>query len=143
GVPEAAITKAFTMRGVVPEFLDACARDVLATGARVVGFTTSFSQNLAALALSRLLKQRAPGIRVVFGGANCDGPMGAALHRSFPWVDVVVRGEGGRGLPQLVDYLLDGGPIRPQPGLCYREDGRPVAIDQSAAGMVPMDDVPR
>ena len=46
---------------------------------------------------------------------------GAALHRAFPWVDAVVRGEGERVFPGLVKDFLAGGPCRPQPGLCYRD----------------------
>ena len=81
-------------------------------------------------------------VAVVFGGANCDGPMGAALHRAFPWVDVVVRGEAEIVLPDLMRDLCEGRPVRPQAGLCYREDGRSIAIDQQGGPPVPMDDVP-
>jgi len=41
--------------------------------------------------------------------------MGAALHRAFPWVDVVVRGEAERLLPDLVRDLIAGNRIRPAP----------------------------
>ena len=52
--------------------------------------------------LGLLLKQRAPDIKIILGGANCDGAMGEALLRGFPWIDAVVRGEaepvfGGSG----------------------------------------------
>jgi ribosomal peptide maturation radical SAM protein 1 len=141
GVPEAEIAKARIMRALVPGFLAGIRDAILAAGPRVVGFTSAFNQNVPSLVLARMLKLADPSVTIVFGGANCDGPMGAALHREFPWVDVVVRGEGERVLPGLVRDLLGGGPVRPQPGLCYREGERSVGIDQPGPS-VPMDEVP-
>ncbi|MSP62210.1 MAG: RiPP maturation radical SAM protein 1 [Myxococcales bacterium] len=135
------IARAIAMRALVPAFLARAVDEILAAQPRIVGFTSTFSQNLAALATSRLLKTRAPSLRVVFGGANCDGPMGAALHRAFPWIDAVVRGEGEPVLPSLVRDLLAGGPIKPQPGLCYRDGERSIAVAQTGSTMA-MDDVP-
>ena len=94
-----------------------------------------------ALALARRLKARRPDVHIVFGGANCQGVMGAALHRAFPWVDAVVRGEGERVLPGLVKDLLAGGPCRPQPGLCYRDGERSVAVPEGG-DPVALDDGP-
>ena len=142
GVSEAEIAKALVMRALVPGFLERSVGQILAAAPRVVGFTSAFNQNVPSLVLAQLLKLADPSLRIVFGGANCDGPMGAALHRAFPWVDVVVRGEGERVLPELVRDLLEGRPVRPQPGLCYREGERSIAIDQPAAPTVPMDEVP-
>jgi len=109
-VAERDIDVARRFRALVPSFLDRCT-DALATAApAVVGFTTGAQQTVASLALARKLKARLPGVRVVLGGANCQGEMGAALHRAFPWVDAVVRGEGERVLPGLVKDFLAGGP---------------------------------
>ncbi len=94
GTPQDLISLAVKIRSLVPEFLDSCVEDVINTAPTVVGFTTTFGQNVPSLVLSKLLKQRDPSLKIVFGGANCDGPMGEALHRNFPWIDVVVRGEG-------------------------------------------------
>ena len=40
-----------------------------------------------------------------------DGPMGAALQRAFPFIDVVVRGEGEPELAELMRDLLGGGEV--------------------------------
>jgi len=45
----------------------------------IVGFSTTFQQNLASLALARSLKTQWPELCVVFGGANCEAEMGARL----------------------------------------------------------------
>lgn len=142
GLPEEDLAKAIAMRALVPAFLESCAQQILDAAPRVVGFTSVFTQNVPSLVLAKLLKARDPSLAIVFGGANCDGPMGAALHRLFPWVDVVVRGEAERVLPSLMRQLCDGRPVRPQAGLCYRESGRSIAIDQNGADPVPMDEVP-
>jgi ribosomal peptide maturation radical SAM protein 1 len=143
GVPQASIRKALAMRALVPAFLQECADKVVAARTQVVGFTTTFNQTVPSLVLAKILKRRDPSLTIVFGGANCDGPMGAALHRAFPWVDVVVRGEAEGVLPGVVKDLLSGGPVRPQPGLCYRDAaGRSVAVPQGDGGTLPMDEIP-
>jgi ribosomal peptide maturation radical SAM protein 1 len=142
GVPEAEVGRARTLRALVPAFLERAADEILAVGPRVVGFSTTFSQNVPSLVLARMLKRRQPSLAIVFGGGNCEGPMGAALHRAFPWIDVVVRGEAERCLPGLVRDLVAGRGVRPQPGLCYRDGTRTVVIPQSGAATVAMDEIP-
>lgn len=142
GVAEELIAAAKRARRLVPEFLDACAGELLAARPSVVGFTTTFGQNVPSLVLSKLLKQRDPSLKIVFGGANCDGPMGAALHRAFPWVDVVVRGEGERVVAQLMLDLLGGGKVRRQPGLCLREARRRVVVEQTPAAAASLGETP-
>jgi ribosomal peptide maturation radical SAM protein 1 len=138
--PREILAKAARMHKLVRPFLDLCVEDVLSMSPRIVGFTTTFSQNVSSLVLAKLLKSRDPSIHILFGGSNCDGPMGEALHRAFPWVDTVVRGEAERVLPQLIKDLSTGG-VRAQPGLCYRENGQRVVIDQEGSD-IPMDEVP-
>lgn len=130
------------IRALVPSFIDACVADLLARRPRIVGFTTTFSQNVASLVLAKRLKQADPSIQIVFGGGNCDGPMGEALHRTFPFIDVVSRGEGERVVPRLFRELLEGVPITPQAGLCYRKDGQSVAVSSAGAELFPMEQVP-
>ncbi|MFG2064599.1 RiPP maturation radical SAM C-methyltransferase [Micromonospora sp. NPDC048871] len=114
------------------DFLDDLADGIAASGPAVVGLTTTFQQNTASLALARRLKARAPEITIVFGGANCDGRQGAALHRNFPYVDYVVRGEGDRALPLLLEVIGGTGDPAGVPGLCWRDrDGASRANPQA------------
>ncbi|MFF2472889.1 RiPP maturation radical SAM C-methyltransferase [Streptomyces sp. NPDC058066] len=78
-------------------------------------------QNVPSLALAGELKRRRPGLTVVFGGSNCDGPMGHALHRNHPFVDHVVRGEGEYAFPALLRHLDADTPPADVPGLCWWE----------------------
>jgi len=141
-ISEEAVATAVKMKRFVPEFLTAAADELLAGKPRIVGFSTVFQQNVASLVLAKILKARDPSLTIVFGGGNCDGPMGAALHECFPWVDVVVRGEGERVFPEVVLDTLAGRAVRPQPGLCCRVDGRSVVVPQENKPQVPMDEVP-
>jgi ribosomal peptide maturation radical SAM protein 1 len=141
-ISEDAVMTAIQMKRFVPEFLTAAADELLAGKPRIIGFSTVFQQNIASLVLAKILKAMDPSLTIVFGGGNCDGPMGAALHECFPWIDVVVRGEGERVFPEVVLDTLAGRTVRPQPGLCYRVDGRSVVVPQETTPQVPMDEVP-
>ena len=139
---EEAVRTAIQMKRFVPKFLAMAADEVLAGQPRIVGFSTVFQQNVASLVLAKILKTRDPSLTIVLGGGNCDGPMGAALHECFPWIDVVVRGEGERVFPEVVLDVLAGRSVRPQPGLCYRVGGRSVVEPQANKPQVPMAEVP-
>jgi ribosomal peptide maturation radical SAM protein 1 len=91
---------------------------------RVVGFTSTFDQNVASLSLAKLIKDLYPQVKIVFGGANYDGEMGLEQLRAFPWIDYVVVGEGEQVFPPLVHRILrpDEGSI--PTGVAYREDGQ-------------------
>ena len=138
------IAQLLEMRSFAAGFLTDAAAEVLASDPDVVAFTSTFMQNVPSLALARRLKQLRPGIRIVFGGANCDGTMGAALHRNHPFVDFIVRGEGEAVFPALLDRLASGGGFADVPGLCWWDGDRSIANAQTAhpvaPGMIPSPD---
>jgi ribosomal peptide maturation radical SAM protein 1 len=109
-------------RGQVEPFLDRCLADLPWQRYRIVGFSSVFQQQVPSLALARRLKQRYPHLYLVFGGANCEAEMGAALFRSFPFIDAVCTGEGDLAFPELVEGLLRGRGVRDIPGLLLRSD---------------------
>jgi ribosomal peptide maturation radical SAM protein 1 len=88
----------------------------------IVGFTSMFQQHNASLALARRLKRASPSTFVVFGGANCEGVMGAETVRSFPFVDAALSGEGDLVFPQLVRRILDRSTLSGLPGVRCRTD---------------------
>jgi len=59
------------------EFVEACYRSVDWDAYDVVGFTSSFQQSMASLALARRIRVDHPDIFIVIGGANCQDEMGA------------------------------------------------------------------
>ena len=129
-------------RAEVPAFLDQWTEEILARAPRVVGFTTTFVQTIPALALAHRIKARAPDVKIVLGGGNCDGPMGEALHRTYPFVDVVVRGDAERVAPPLFADLLAGRPVGGYPGVCARAGDRAHVRPQEAGALPAMEEVP-
>ena len=90
----------------------------------VVGFTSTFDQNVASLTMAKLIKDLYPHVRIVFGGANFDGEMGLEHFRAFPWIDYVVVGEGEEVFLPLVKHILTGKEDIIPPGVAHRQDGQ-------------------
>ncbi|MFD9094912.1 RiPP maturation radical SAM C-methyltransferase [Streptomyces collinus] len=130
---------AVDMRPYAAGFIDLCASVILADEPDVVGFTSTFMQNVASLALARELKHRRPGLTVVFGGSNCDGPMGHALHRNHPFVDHVVRGEAEYAFPALLGHLAGGTAPVDVPGLCWWDGAVSRANTETRRTVAPAD----
>jgi ribosomal peptide maturation radical SAM protein 1 len=91
---------------------------------QIVGFTSTFDQNVASLSMAKLIKDLYPQVRIVFGGANYDGEMGLEYFRAFPWIDYVMVGEGEQSFPSLVRTILDGKEDAIPAGVAYRRDGK-------------------
>ncbi|MFF7749801.1 RiPP maturation radical SAM C-methyltransferase [Streptomyces sp. NPDC007971] len=133
------VDTALAMRPYAAGFIAACAAEVLAAEPDVVGFTTTFMQNVSSLALARELKRLRPGLTVVFGGSNCEGPMGHALHRNHPFVDHVVRGEAEYAFPALLGHLEEGTAPADVPGLCWWDGHRSRANTETRRTVAPAD----
>jgi hypothetical protein len=99
------IAKLSAARALAPAFVDEWATRLIADDSLLVGFSTTYSQNTASLCLAHRIKELSPATPIVFGGANCEGPMGAALQRAFPWIDVVVNGPGEKPLLSIVEAI--------------------------------------
>ncbi len=89
--------------GILDELIDAHGLDQ----SQVVGFTSTFSQNLASFAMARKLKERNPAIITVMGGANCETPMGEVIARNAPHVDFVFSGPALRSFPLFVQNCIN------------------------------------
>ncbi|MGE0472895.1 MAG: RiPP maturation radical SAM C-methyltransferase [Nitrospirales bacterium] len=110
-------------RTIAPQFLTWALTTVDWDQYDVVGFTSTFDQNVASLSLAKLIKDVYPDIRIVFGGANFDGEMGLEQFRAFRWIDYVVSGEGEHPFPQLVKRILLKQETDIPPGIVHRKDG--------------------
>jgi ribosomal peptide maturation radical SAM protein 1 len=103
------VAAARAVREKAASFVDRCAREVVASGASVVGCSSTFVQHTASLALLRRVRELAPATITLLGGAACETVMGRATHRSFPWVDFVVSGEADDLIAKLCRVLLEKG----------------------------------
>ncbi len=91
---------------------------------RIVGFTSTFDQNVASLSMAKLIKDLYPHVTIVFGGANFDGEMGLEHLRAFPWIDYVVVGEGEEVFLPLVEKILTNQDGPAPPGAASRQEGQ-------------------
>ncbi|HZR00098.1 MAG TPA: RiPP maturation radical SAM C-methyltransferase [Chloroflexota bacterium] len=118
--PPAVVADVVRARAGRRAFVEECVRRIRAARPRVVGFTTTFHQTCACLAVAQRLKQEPDPPIVVFGGANCEGEMGVQLVQSFPWIDYVCTQEGDLVFPELLRRLLGRGDPRTVPGIVGR-----------------------
>lgn len=116
---------------VLPAYIRRCVSDIEWNRYAVVGFTTTFQQNVASLALASAIKKRFPDVRIVFGGANMDGDMGVQTLRAFPFVDMVVSGEGELAFPNLLCALEGNNDPSSIPGVLTRELNGQVTGEQA------------
>jgi ribosomal peptide maturation radical SAM protein 1 len=127
------IARVKAVRTMAGKFLDYCMASIPWGQYAAVGFTSTFEQNLASLALAKRLKAARPGIATVFGGANWEGEMGEELHRQFGFVDYVCSGEADESFPVLAALLLTGAvkeAVLP-PGIVYRDSDRSISTGRS------------
>ncbi|MBN1219834.1 MAG: RiPP maturation radical SAM C-methyltransferase [Anaerolineae bacterium] len=120
-IPDEAVQKLLEIRGQTESFLDECLAETLRRQPKIIGFTSVFQQQVASLALAKRLKQQSPDTFIVFGGANCEGVMGAEIVKQFPYVDAAVSGEGDLVFPQLVSRVLQKQSIFDLPGVYTRQ----------------------
>jgi ribosomal peptide maturation radical SAM protein 1 len=101
----------------------------------LIGFTSTFEQNIASLALARRLKSLVPDIPIVFGGANWEAEMGQELHRQFRFVDFVCSGEADESLNRLAKLVLKeqatSAMLASVPGIVYRDAGHSISTGPS------------
>ncbi|MCU0726540.1 MAG: B12-binding domain-containing radical SAM protein [Planctomycetes bacterium] len=100
--------------------------DFLADPAPVIGISVMANLLPFAVLAIREIRERWPDRRVLLGGV---GPKAVErrLGEMFPWLDVIVRGEGERTFPRLLAALRDGADLRTVSGLTFREDGAVVS----------------
>lgn len=112
----------FEARKSRSRFIDACVARLIELQPRVVGFSTSFHQTCACLAVAQRLKAETNAPLIIFGGANCEGEMGLQLIRSFPWIDYIATAEADLSFPRLVENILVRNDTTPVPGILGRKE---------------------
>ena len=113
---------------MVPEFLNWAVESIPWSDYSVVGFTSTFNQNLASVTLAKWIKEKYPNVKILFGGSNFDSEMGLEYFRVFDWIDFVVMGEAEPVLPQLMsaikndEHIPNGVIYRQGSEICHKEN---------------------
>ena len=140
-VDEDGLARVRTIRNSVARFLDYAMEAVSWQDYQAVGFTSTFEQNLASLALAKRLRARYPKLKIIMGGANWEDEMGLELHRQFPFIDAACSGEAEHSFPALLDALASPAKqlskLRAIPGIVYRYRGESYLTGKS----VPVQDL--
>ncbi|ODT79211.1 hypothetical protein ABS71_01215 [bacterium SCN 62-11] len=88
---------------------------------RVLGASSMFQQHCASLAVLRRVKELAPQVVTVLGGANCESDMGRATFEAFEWLDAVVCGEADDCIVEVMQGLLNPSEAVFPPGVLRRD----------------------
>jgi ribosomal peptide maturation radical SAM protein 1 len=120
----------FEARNHRDAFLAVCAARIAELRPQIVGFSTTFHQSCACIALAKRLKEMNNPPTIVFGGANCEGEMGAQLLRSFDCIDFVSTGEADLSFPTFLCAVIETGRPIPVPGILGRD--QPAATEAPA-----------
>lgn len=96
-------------------------RWVKATNPDILGFSTFATSGRTAAILSQEAKRENPNIIVVFGNHYATFNPERIL-RKYPWVDIIVRGEGERTIVQLADCLMHNGRLKDVRGINFRTE---------------------
>ena len=129
---------------IAAEVVEAAAGRIAALAPRVVGFSSTFQQQMSSVALARRLRSLLPEATFVLGGANCSSPMGEAMFRGYPELDAVVVGPGEISFPRLLREIGEGRQEIRIPGVYWRgnEAGDAPLLDPGVAPEPKMDDLP-
>ena len=107
---------------MVKPFLETCLLSAAIDDCDIIGFSTMFDQNMASTALACKIHERYPSKTIIFGGANCEGPMGMELHRQFSFIDYICSGEAEYSFVELVKRINPHQLAHGIPGVVYRKN---------------------
>ncbi len=125
----------------IPCFIDECVNTIDWGSYKLIGFTCAHGNQLAALVLSKRIKERFPDVKIVFGGPNVRGITAEEIMKCYEWVDYIIDGEGEKSLPELAKNVLEGKFSEEIPGVLFRKDGICIR-SEGVFERVPLDEIP-
>jgi radical SAM superfamily enzyme YgiQ (UPF0313 family) len=134
-------------KGIAAEIIDCYATpfgaeelvtEIIRRAPDLVGFSCTTSSFLEGYGIANRLRERAPEIVTVFGGAHAC-TVGAPLLDDFPAIDYLVLGEGEVTMFELAAAGGRGGAHIP--GLAYRQEGK-AALSPPREQIANLDDLP-
>jgi len=141
-VPAGVLDRYAELAECAVRFVEAFGKSRPWQGYDLVGFTTTFSL-VPALAMAKALASTPEAPPIVFGGCHCEGSLGEALLRHFPWIDFAARGDGERLIVSLAQHLEHPElPLRAVDGLLWRTTEGLASADQERATASDLDALP-
>jgi ribosomal peptide maturation radical SAM protein 1 len=124
-----------------PAFVERLVDEVDWSTYGLVGFTVTFQQMVASLAMAKALKRRYPGLPVIFGGAAFEDDIAAEVMARNPEVDLLHCGDADISLPEVVFRLYTGRSMAGLRGMMWR-DGDDVRYEGRAPNFADLDRSP-
>ncbi len=106
---------------IIPQFLLDCLSMIKECQFSMIGFTCMYDQTIASVAMASLIKDKYPNTTIVFGGYAVNGLTGKALIESFPFIDIVVHGEGEAIITDLAEASIEIEKLHSIPNISYRK----------------------
>ena len=127
----------------VPEWITHIVQQLAGIDGDIYGFTSTFQQTVASLSIAQHLKKLKPNALIIFGGSNCESPMGDALLREYPFIDMVCSGEGEDAFLSVLRYVENQGttPVH-RNILCQKEITRQMSTQTGIDPPIKMDTLP-
>ncbi|NLO91539.1 MAG: radical SAM protein [Elusimicrobia bacterium] len=100
---------------------EACARELVRSGAQLIGFTTHTTSWRLSLKMAELVKSLAPDRFIVFGGPQCSLAQAGLELARHPCVDATSTGEGELVLSAILDSIAATGKLPRLPGLVVKD----------------------
>lgn len=129
-------------RVAIQHYLDHLEQRIVWSKYDVIGFTSTFQQTTASIALARRIKAQYPDTTVIFGGANCDDEMGLELLRISSCIDYVFMGEADASFPAFLEQVVADENSVSIPGVIGRQALSRTNMDFDELGQVRLDDLP-
>lgn len=112
------------MRSNAHKMIDDLSEQISWNSYDVVAFTCTFSQLIPSLCLAKHIKQKYPGITIMFGGMEIFEDLALEYMKHLNWVDYMFVGEADRSLHKVMTLLknneTDFSGVK---GIFYRFDG--------------------
>ena len=106
----------------IPSFLTFTVERILDYSPSIIGFSATFNQVMASLAVAKMIKEKNPEIITLFGGACFHDPMGQEYHRAcIEFIDHVFLGEADDSFRKFIQCWHRGETLDNIPGVTYQD----------------------
>lgn len=106
----------------------------------LIGFSIFHANRWGGIQLAKIFKEHFPGVPIVFGGIGATF-LDDHLLRHFPWIDIIVRGEGEITFPALISRIEAQKSFDDLPGLTFRA-GNTIQRNKDAEFIEDLDALP-
>lgn len=89
------------------EMLEKTVKTIAAGNFSIVGISTTFEQTNATALIAKSIRKNFPSMKIVAGGANCEGEMAEAILQLIPELDLVFSGESENDIYRLFEEEIN------------------------------------